>query len=140
VVPDHRTLERHALRVIEQKVAHKVLREQQAMLRAQAATIALPKELENQVRSLLEHEPELSWVSAFHRLLMAVSCAARHVSPRATGDKWPRRSPQAPHSFLLKSQSLNIVRAFPSRTAWQISAGSAAVLVIDPFMSCTWCG
>ncbi len=61
VVPDHGTLERHARRVIEQTFTEEVLRENQARLQAQATAVALPEDLSDQVRSLLQHEPELSW-------------------------------------------------------------------------------
>jgi choline dehydrogenase-like flavoprotein len=38
------------------------------------------------------------------------------------------------------SHSRKIARALPSRIAQHCSAGSAPVIAIEPFMSCTWCG
>jgi hypothetical protein len=61
VVPDRDTLVRHARHVIERRLADRVLSENQAALRTEAASAAMPHELEEQVRSMLERTPELSW-------------------------------------------------------------------------------
>jgi hypothetical protein len=50
--------------VIEQDLVDAVLRENRAALRAEAASAALPKDLDDQVRSILAHRPELSWDDA----------------------------------------------------------------------------
>ena len=51
VVPDRATLERHARRVIEQGLAEEALRENRARLQAEAASAALPADLDDRVRS-----------------------------------------------------------------------------------------
>ena len=61
VVPDRDTLVRHARHLIEQRLADKVLSDTRAVLQAEAASAALPHELEEQVRSVLVRIPELSW-------------------------------------------------------------------------------
>jgi hypothetical protein len=61
VVPDPATLERHARRVIEQGLAEEALRENRARLQAEVASAALPEDLGDRVRSLLEQEPGLPW-------------------------------------------------------------------------------
>jgi hypothetical protein len=54
-------LERHARRVIEQRLAEAALRENRARLQAEAASAALPEDLEDRVRSLLEQQPGFPW-------------------------------------------------------------------------------
>jgi hypothetical protein len=61
VVPDRATLERHARRVLEQRLAEANLRENRARLQAEAASAALPEDLDGRVRSLLGHRPDLAW-------------------------------------------------------------------------------
>jgi hypothetical protein len=61
VVPDSGTLERHARRVIEQGLAAEILRENRARLQAEAASAALPADLDDRVRSVLGDRPELPW-------------------------------------------------------------------------------
>jgi hypothetical protein len=61
VVPDSGTLERHARRVIEQGLAEEALRANRARLQAEAASAALPADLDGRVRLLLEQKPELPW-------------------------------------------------------------------------------
>ena len=54
VVPDRGTLERHARRVIERRLAEAALRENRARLQAEAASAELPEDLDARVRSVLE--------------------------------------------------------------------------------------
>jgi hypothetical protein len=61
VVPDSGTLERHARRVIERRLVEEALRENRARLQAEAASAALPADLGDRVRLLLEQEPDLPW-------------------------------------------------------------------------------
>jgi hypothetical protein len=61
MVPDSGTLERHARRVIEQRLAAEALRENRARLQAEAASAELPADLDDRVRLLLEQEPGLPW-------------------------------------------------------------------------------
>ena len=61
VVPDSGTLERHARRVIEQRLAAEAMREIRARVQEAAASAALPADLDDRVRSVLEDQPELPW-------------------------------------------------------------------------------
>ena len=61
VVPDRGTLERHARRVIEQRLAAEAMREIRARVQEAAASAALPEDLDDRVRSVLEDKPELPW-------------------------------------------------------------------------------
>jgi len=69
IVPDNTVLERHARRVIEQRLAEKVLDERRAALRAQATAAALPDDIGSQVRAVLVERPELSWDLAVSALV-----------------------------------------------------------------------
>lgn len=64
VVPDDTVLERHARRVIEQRLVDKVLQENRSTVQAEAASVALPDDLDGQVRAILASRPELSWDDA----------------------------------------------------------------------------
>ncbi len=70
VVPDRDLLERHARRVVEQRLIVTVLRENRAALRAKAVAAALPDDLDDQVRSMLACKPELSWDDAVSALIL----------------------------------------------------------------------
>ena len=61
VVPDSGTLQRHARRMIEQQRAEEVLRANRARLQQEAASAALPADLRDRVRCILEEQPELPW-------------------------------------------------------------------------------
>ena len=61
VVPDSGTLERHARRVIERRLAEAALRENRARVQEEAASAELPADLDDRVRSVLEDRPELPW-------------------------------------------------------------------------------
>ena len=61
MVPTRDILEQHARRVIEQRLADDVLRENQEALHHGAASATLPVDLVGQVRLRLEHQPQLSW-------------------------------------------------------------------------------
>ena len=71
VVPDRATLERHARRVIERRLAEAALRENRARLQAKAASAELPEDLDARVRSVLGHRPELAWDLAVAAVLGA---------------------------------------------------------------------
>lgn len=64
VVPDRDTLERHAHRVIEERLASELMRRSRPRLVAKAASTVLPGDLDIQLRSILEDRPELSWDQA----------------------------------------------------------------------------
>ncbi len=64
VVPDRRTLECQARRVVEQELTKAVLAENRARIRAEAAAAALPADLDARVRNLLDRCPELPWDAA----------------------------------------------------------------------------
>jgi hypothetical protein len=61
MVPDRGTLERHARRLMEQRLAEAALRENRARLQREAAAAELPADLADRVRSVLEDQPELPW-------------------------------------------------------------------------------
>jgi hypothetical protein len=61
VVPGRGVLEDHARRMIEQELAERELRGRAAARRAAAAAVALPADLADRVRALLERRPELPW-------------------------------------------------------------------------------
>ena len=61
MMPTGDILEQHARRVIEQRLADDVLRENQEALHHGAASASLPGNLVGQVGLLLAHQPQLSW-------------------------------------------------------------------------------
>ena len=61
VVPDRTTLERHARGVIEHRLVEEALLESRARLHAEAASAAIPDDLDDRVRTILRHKPELPW-------------------------------------------------------------------------------
>jgi len=67
--PERNTLEHQARRVVEQRLVDTVLRENLAALRAEAASAALPEDLDRLVRSILARQPDLSWDDAVAALV-----------------------------------------------------------------------
>src|SRR5260370_16713872 len=61
VVPDPRTIDAHARRLIEQRLARDALAEIRDQITRQAAATALPEGIEVQLRSYLAHHPTLPW-------------------------------------------------------------------------------
>jgi hypothetical protein len=61
VVPGRGVLEDHARRMIEQELAERELCGREAARRAAAAAVALPADLADRVRALLDLKPELPW-------------------------------------------------------------------------------
>ena len=47
--------------MIEQRLVDKVLRENRSTVQAEAASLALPDDLDGQVRAILVSQPQLSW-------------------------------------------------------------------------------
>jgi hypothetical protein len=69
VVPDLDILERHARKMIEQRLVDLMMRENRPMVEAEAARTPLPADLSEQVTSLLETNPELPWDAAVAELV-----------------------------------------------------------------------
>jgi hypothetical protein len=69
VVPDVGTIETHARRLIEQKLACKALAEVQGRITRQAAATALPVGLKVQLQSYLERHPEHAWDEALAQII-----------------------------------------------------------------------
>jgi hypothetical protein len=61
VVPDLDILERHARKMIEQRLVDLMMRENRPMVEAEAARTLLPADLSEQVTSLLDNNPEPPW-------------------------------------------------------------------------------
>ena len=55
--------------MVEQRLVDTVLRENLAALRAEAASAALPEDLDRLVRSILARQPDLSWDDAVAALV-----------------------------------------------------------------------
>jgi hypothetical protein len=64
VVPDAGTIEAHARRLIEQRLAREALSEIREEIATAAARIALPENIESRLRRSLTARPELSWDDA----------------------------------------------------------------------------
>jgi DNA topoisomerase VI subunit A len=64
VVPDADTIERHARRLIEQRLANQALEKMLEQIGKQAALATLPADLTQQTEEKLQEEPELSWDAA----------------------------------------------------------------------------
>jgi hypothetical protein len=64
VVPASDVLERHARRLVEQRLANELLRDNRPALQARAASIALPDDLDDKMWSALKQKPGLSWAEA----------------------------------------------------------------------------
>jgi hypothetical protein len=69
VVPDAGTIEAHARRLIEQRLAREALAEIRDQITRQAAATALPESIEVQLRSYLAHHPSLSWDDALAHII-----------------------------------------------------------------------
>jgi len=64
VVPDAGTIDAHARRLIEQRLASEALAEIRDRITRQAAATALPVDIEVQLRSYLARHPSLAWDDA----------------------------------------------------------------------------
>jgi hypothetical protein len=69
IVPGSDVLERHARRVIEQRLVDALVRDSQMALQAESASAVLPQDLADKVRSICEEKPELSWDAAVAALI-----------------------------------------------------------------------
>jgi hypothetical protein len=69
VVPHHDILEQHARCVIERQLAEALVSDNRPALQARAASIALPKDLDDKVWSVLKQKPELSWDEALSSIV-----------------------------------------------------------------------
>jgi hypothetical protein len=73
IMPEREILELHARRVIEQRLVDKVLRENRSTVQAEAASVALPDDLDGRVRAILATQPELSWDDAVSVLVQGAA-------------------------------------------------------------------
>jgi len=64
VIPDRDILECHARRMVEQRLADKLLRDNQPALQAKVASTRFPANLDDKVWSILQQKPEQSWDEA----------------------------------------------------------------------------
>ena len=69
VVPEPGVLVAHARRLIEAELTREVLAKLAGYLASFAARVALPPDLEEQVRRLFEQQPELSWDQALAEIV-----------------------------------------------------------------------
>ena len=69
VVPDPGTIEAHARRLIEQRLAREALAEIRDRITRQAAATALPVDIEVQLRSYLSRHPSLAWDEALAQII-----------------------------------------------------------------------
>jgi len=61
VVPDSDVIERHARTVIESRLINNAVANLAAKIKEQAATVALPENLRQQIEAELKESPTLSW-------------------------------------------------------------------------------
>jgi hypothetical protein len=73
VVPDASIIERHARRLIEQRLVDKILEKTLPKIKKQAAATALPADLRQGIEVELHERPELSWDAA-------VSCVVQDLA------------------------------------------------------------
>jgi hypothetical protein len=69
VVPDADTIEAHARRLTERRLASEALTEIQDQIARQAAATALPKGIEVQLRRYLTRHPSLAWDDALAQII-----------------------------------------------------------------------
>jgi hypothetical protein len=69
VVPDAETLEHQARRAIEQRLGEKLFHDNRTKLQAEAAAVTLPEDLDDQVKALLDLQPEIPWDQAVARVV-----------------------------------------------------------------------
>jgi hypothetical protein len=69
VVPDAGTIEAHARRLIEQRLAREALAELRDQFKRQAAATALPEGFEVHLRSHLARDPSLAWDDALAQII-----------------------------------------------------------------------
>lgn len=69
VLPQAETLEQHARRVLEQKLAEQFISEHLDRLAREAAATALPTDLEGRVRDFILHHPDKSWDEALAHIV-----------------------------------------------------------------------
>jgi hypothetical protein len=69
VVPTAGTIEAHARRLIEQRLASEALADIRDRITRQAAATALPVDIEDQLRGYLARHPSLSWDDALAQII-----------------------------------------------------------------------
>ncbi len=69
VIPAGGTIEAHARRLIEQRLAGEAMAEIQDRIATQAAATDLPADIENQLRNYLTRSPELAWDDALAQII-----------------------------------------------------------------------
>jgi hypothetical protein len=70
VIPDEQTIERHARRLIEKRLAKDMLDEMRKTLAERAAEKPLPADIRQTVANMLAEDPALSWDQALAVLLL----------------------------------------------------------------------
>ena len=69
VLPENGTLVQHARRLLEAKLTKRLVDHNRAQITKEAARIALPTDLDEQVIALLDERHELSWDAALAEIL-----------------------------------------------------------------------
>ena len=69
VLPENGTLAQHARRLLEAKLTKRLVDHNRAQITKEAARIALPTDLDEQVIALLDERHELSWDAALAEIL-----------------------------------------------------------------------
>jgi hypothetical protein len=87
VVPDAEIIERHARRLVEQRLAKEEIDKIRDRLAKEAAARKLPSDLPGRVRKLLADRPELSWDMALALILQRPPGIVRVNPPAAPGGR-----------------------------------------------------
>jgi GTPase Era involved in 16S rRNA processing len=69
VVPDYDVLEKHARHIIKRRLTEQAIAKISDEFTKQAEAVALPEDLHEQIKELLEAEPELPWDVAVARII-----------------------------------------------------------------------
>ena len=64
IIPDEETIERHARRLLEKQLANAALDDMRQQIMEGAASMALPDDLQEQIRRILKEDAALSWDQA----------------------------------------------------------------------------